>query len=73
MICYNNKNSNADVRTRDEPPGALLAWGQIVAALLDALENYALIQILLGTEQGLWAQVARWSAQNQLKLCSALV
>ena len=49
-------------------PGALLAWGQIVAALLDALENYALIQILLGTEQDLWAQVARWSALPKFSL-----
>jgi hypothetical protein len=42
--------------------GAVLAWGQVGAALLDALENYALINILLGSEQEIWALIARWSA-----------
>jgi hypothetical protein len=42
--------------------GAILAWGQIGAALLDALENYALILILLGTNEEIWALVARWAA-----------
>jgi len=42
--------------------GAVLAWGQVGAALLDALENYALIHILLGSEQEMWALIARWSA-----------
>jgi len=42
--------------------GVLLAWGQIVAALLDSVENYALIRILLGSEQGWWSTVAWWCA-----------
>ena len=42
--------------------GILLAWAQYLAALLDALENYALIRVLLGTQNALWPQVALWSA-----------
>ncbi|MEW5986984.1 MAG: hypothetical protein AB1791_10160 [Chloroflexota bacterium] len=43
-------------------PGILLAWGQIAAALLDSLENYALIQLLLGNSGQLWPLLARWCA-----------
>ncbi len=42
--------------------GVLLAWGQIGAALLDAVENYSLILILMGSEQEIWALIAKWSA-----------
>jgi len=42
--------------------GVLLAWGQVGAALLDCVENYALIRVLLGSEQELWPGVARWCA-----------
>ena len=42
--------------------GILLAWAVFGAALLDALENYALIRILLGTQRELWPSVALWSA-----------
>ena len=40
--------------------GNLLAWAQIVAALLDAAENFGLIQLLLGSQDGTWALLA-WS------------
>jgi hypothetical protein len=42
--------------------GLLLAWGQIVAALLDGVENYALIQVLLGSGYYLWPVLARLCA-----------
>ena len=42
--------------------GLYLAWAQWGAALLDALENYALIRVLLGTVQGGWPAVARYCA-----------
>jgi len=42
--------------------GAPLAWAQFIAALLDALENYALIRLLLGGQQTWWPAVARWCA-----------
>lgn len=43
-------------------PGVVLAWSQIAAALLDAIENYALIKVLLGSGQEIWPLIARWSA-----------
>jgi len=39
--------------------GVILAWGIFCAALFDSVENYALIQTLLGAEQSLWPAVAR--------------
>jgi hypothetical protein len=39
--------------------GAILAWAIFGAALFDSVENYALIQVLLGAEQSLWPVLAR--------------
>ncbi len=38
--------------------GVILAWGQFGASMLDAIENYALIRILLGSSLGIWPRVA---------------
>ncbi len=42
--------------------GMVLAWGQVGAGLLDALENYALIRVLLGSARDYWPAVARGCA-----------
>ena len=42
--------------------GFLLAWAQLGAALLDCVENYALIQILFGSDLSVWPVVALWCA-----------
>jgi hypothetical protein len=42
--------------------GVLLAWAQWLAALLDAIENYALIQLLLGSQQAALPVIAQWCA-----------
>jgi hypothetical protein len=39
--------------------GIVLAWAVLGAALLDAVENLALIQVLLGTQQAIWPALAR--------------
>jgi hypothetical protein len=51
--------------------GMLLAWAQLGAALLDAIENYALIQVLLGSRQVLWPAVARWCALPKFLIVAA--
>jgi len=51
--------------------GMLLAWAQFGAALLDAVENYALIQVLLGSQQELWPAVARWCAIPKFLIVAA--
>lgn len=48
--------------------GGLLAWGLIVAGLLDALENFALIQTLLGSTETMWPPIARGSAVGKFLL-----
>ena len=48
--------------------GILLAWGQAAAGLLDALENYSLIRVLLGTRLEYWPIVARLSATGKFGL-----
>jgi hypothetical protein len=42
--------------------GLLLAWGQWLAALLDAVENGALLTMLLNVPEQPWPSVAWWCA-----------
>jgi hypothetical protein len=42
--------------------GVVLAWGLGLAALLDALENVALWQVLQGSPAAAWPVMARWCA-----------
>jgi len=42
--------------------GVPLAWGQWLAALLDVIENVALVSMLFGSVVEPWPQVARWCA-----------
>lgn len=48
--------------------GVVLAWGQLLAGLLDVVEDYALIQVLLGTENELWPALAAWCATPKFLL-----
>jgi hypothetical protein len=51
--------------------GTLIAWAQLGAALLDGVENYALIRVLLGTELAAWPMVARWCAIPKFSIVGA--
>jgi hypothetical protein len=51
--------------------GILLAWAQFGAALLDGVENYALIRVLFGTEMAVWPVVARWCALPKFAIVGA--
>lgn len=42
--------------------GLALVWAQYGAALLDALENYALIRLLLDPQREIWPALAKWCA-----------
>jgi len=48
--------------------GLLLGWGVLAAALLDALENYALIRLLLGSAGAIWPAVASSAAGPKFAL-----
>ena len=39
-----------------------LAWGLILAAVLDAVENFALLQTLFGSQSSVWPVLAAWCA-----------
>jgi len=53
------------------PIGAILAWAQFLAAALDAIENYALIRVLLGSTVDLWPALARLCAAPKFIIVSA--
>ncbi len=40
----------------------LLSWLVLAAGVLDAIENYALIQMLLSGASDLWARISWWCA-----------
>jgi len=42
--------------------GFVLGWAQFLAALLDAIENFALIKLTLGSLRETWPVIARWCA-----------
>lgn len=47
--------------------GMVLSWGQFLAGLLDAIENFALVQLVLGSSRPFWPITARWCAT--IKFC----
>ena len=51
--------------------GILIACAQFGAALLDCVENYALIRVLFGTEMAVWPVVARWCALPKFSIVGA--
>ena len=51
--------------------GILIAWAQLSAALLDCVENYALIQVLFGSELAVWPVVAKWCAFPKFSMVGA--
>ena len=51
--------------------GATLAWAQFGAAALDAVENYALIRLLLGDHSPRWPPLARWCALPKFVIVAA--
>ena len=48
--------------------GVRLAWAQFGAAILDSVENYALIKILLGSQREIFAVVAYWCAMPKFMI-----
>jgi hypothetical protein len=51
--------------------GMALAWAQFGAAALDAVENYALIRLLLGDRRPRWPPLARWCALPKFVIVAA--
>jgi hypothetical protein len=54
--------------------GIIIAWLQFLAALFDSIENYALIQLLLGSQKELFSSIAYYFAVTKfLFILSAFV
>lgn len=51
--------------------GFVLGWGQFFAALLDAIENLALINLILYSQRDFWPIIARWCAIVKFSLVGA--
>lgn len=51
--------------------GVVLAWALPAAGVLDAVENYALIRLLLGASQPAWPAVAQWCAVVKFAIVGA--
>ena len=51
--------------------GIFIAWALLVAALLDMVENYALIRVLLGSNLAIWPKVAKWCAVPKFAIVAA--
>lgn len=51
--------------------GVVLAWGQWLAAGLDAVENYSLLRMLLNGPTAPWPRVAYWCAAFKFGLVAA--
>jgi hypothetical protein len=51
--------------------GFRLGWSQFLAALLDAVENFALLRLILGAEREAWPALARWCAIVKFSIVAA--
>lgn len=52
--------------------GYLVAWSQLLAGALDAVENVGLMQVLSGTKREVWPRVARYAAIAKFTLVFGL-
>ncbi len=51
--------------------GYILGWSQFLAAFLDAIENFVLIRLLLGSQIEAWPVIARWCAVVKFAIVGA--
>jgi hypothetical protein len=51
--------------------GIIIARAQFLAALLDCVENYGLIQVLVGSRNDAWPLVAKWCAWPKFLIVGA--
>ncbi|MDF2628739.1 MAG: hypothetical protein K0R39_2570 [Symbiobacteriaceae bacterium] len=53
--------------------GLLVAWAQLLAGLLDAVENVGLMQVIAGTRREFWPRLARYCAIGKFALVGLAV
>jgi len=62
LSCFSIAQKFSDGANRFFRTGILIAWLQLTAAVFDALENYVLIRLLLGSQQELFSRLAYYFA-----------
>jgi hypothetical protein len=60
--------SHGRFSTSREIIGYLIAWGALLAGLFDVVENFALIEVLLGADGDWWPGVARACARPKFAI-----
>lgn len=53
--------------------GRILAWAALFAGLLDGVENYALIRVLLGAQGDLWPSLSRSCARPKFAIVGVVL
>jgi hypothetical protein len=71
LLCAAASDHSRAARSRFAPAGAVLAWGQLAAGALDALENLALLRVLGGSSGDLWQALAAACAWPKFGLVAA--
>jgi hypothetical protein len=68
LLCAAAADRAHAARSRLAAPGAALAWGQLAAGGLDAIENVALLRVLDGSTADLWPALAELCAWPKFAL-----
>ena len=71
LLCAAASDRARAARSRLAPAGAVLAWGQLAAGALDAIENLALLRVLGGSSAGVWPALAAACAWPKFALVAA--
>jgi hypothetical protein len=71
LLCARAADHARAARSRLAAPGALLAWGQLAAGGLDAIENLALLRVLGGSSHAAWPVLAAACAGPKFALVGA--
>jgi len=71
LLCAAASDRAHAARSRWAAPGALLAWGQLAAGGLDAIENLALLRVLGGSPNETWPALAAACAWPKFALVAA--
>lgn len=71
LLCASAADRAASLRSRLSAPGAWLAWGQLAAGGLDAIENLALLRLLGGAPGTAWPALAAACAWPKFALVGA--
>jgi len=71
LLCAAAADRARAARSRLAAPGAALAWGQLAAGGLDAIENLALLRVLGGFSTDVWPALAMACAWPKFALVAA--